>query len=400
MSSRILARISNRVRQNGSRIRPRWMPGPVVMRWDAMSSQPPETPEDSSGHGSSSPQSEAPDSQPAESPQPGQSPTPDSDPGAQPGPSDPSVPGGADTEGVYISPLLSDDPLKIGDFWLDGRLGAAAAGVAFTGHDDADTPAMILLLSQGAADDAAARDRFSGVVNTLHIDTVLARGGRGQDAGRLGTKFQHAPDPAAPDERQPAPWAALAYDGSPQAAAEAERILREVELSWLPQQGQPSGPDYRLYWINKVKPGLTRLWPLPWPGRYARAGWKTILMSWFLVLLLAALAVLIAILIFRNEPPQSPPQQAPRTASPPPQGGSPSPQSGSPSPQSGSPSSESGSPSKSPSKSKSGSPGKSPSKSPSKSKSGSPSPSGTESGGGKPSNSGSASGSPSPRSKL
>ena len=41
-----------------------------------------------------------------------------------------------------------------------------------------------------------------------------------------------------------------------------------------------------------MKPGLVRLWPLPWPGRYDRAGWKTILVSWLLMLLLAALAVL------------------------------------------------------------------------------------------------------------
>lgn len=341
-----------------------------------MSSQPPEMPENHPGRGSADP----PPRSAGSSDDDGTSATP----GGQAGHFD-----GAP---VHLSPLLSDDPPKIGGYWLDGRLGAAAAGVAFTGHDDADTPAMILLLSEGAANDAAARDRFAGIINALHIDTVLARGGRGQESGRLAQKFQQVQDPVPPDDRQPAPWAALAYDESPQAAAEAERVLREVELSWLPQQGRPSGPDYRLYWIDKVKPGLARLWPLPWPGRYDRAGWKTILASWLLVLLLAALAVLIAILLFHNQKPQSPPQPVPRTASPPPQSGSPSPQSGSPSPQSGSPSPESGSPSPS----ESGSP--SPSKS--KSSSGSPSPSGSESGGGKPSDSGSARGSPSPRSKL
>jgi hypothetical protein len=311
-----------------------------------MSSQPPSTPEDPSG----------PNSPPTGS-------------------------GGEGHDSAYVSPLLTGDPPKIGDFWLDGRLGATPAGVVFTGHDDADTPAMIVLLSEGAAADAAARDRFSGVINNLHIDTVLSRGGRGQDTGRLGRKFHRTEGPPPPDDRQPAPWAALAYDGSHRAAAEAERILRETELSRLPQQGQPAGPDYRLYWIDRVKPGLARLWPLPWPGRFDRAGWKTILVSWLLVLLLAAVAVLIAILLFHNEPPQSPPHPVPRTASPPPRSGSPSPQSGSPSPQSGSPS-----------------PGKSPSKGQSPSKSGSPSPSASHPGGGQPSHSGS--GSPSPRSKL
>ena len=183
---------------------------------------------------------------------------------------------------------------------------------------------------------------WPGVVNRLHIDTVLARGGHGQDFGRLGRKYQaEEDDPVAPDDRMLAPWVALAYDGSPGAAAESKRILDEVELAAVSPQGAPSGPDYPHYWIDKVRPGLARLWPLPWPGRYDRAGWRTILVSWLLMLLIAALAVLIAILIFRNQPPQTPPTPTGGSGSPPPSASA-SPQSGSPSsrgsPQSGSPS--------------------------------------------------------------
>nr|WP_195909123.1 hypothetical protein [Microlunatus sp. Gsoil 973] len=318
-----------------------------------------------------------------------------------PGPDPTSDP--ADDQ-VYISPLLPDDPPRIGDFWIDGRLGAVEAGVAYTGHADPEsaggaTPVMVLLLSEGAASDPAARDRFAGLINELHIDTVIARGGQGQDFGRLARKYRAPAHPVAPDDRPAAPWAALAYDGTPSAAAEAERILNEVQLSWLPQQGALSGPDYRLYWIDKVRPGLTRLWPLPWPGRYDRAGWRSILVSWLLMLLLAALAVLIAILIFHNQAPQSPPPPTGGSGSPPPQSSSPSPQSGSPSPQSGAPSPQSGSPSPqsgSPSPSGSGSP----SQSPSMSGSGSPSPTNTGGGGGQPTTSASANATNSPRSKL
>jgi hypothetical protein len=298
---------------------------------------------------------------------------------------------------AQVSPLLSDDPPKIGDFWIDARLGAMESGVAFTAHSTGGVPAMVILLSEGATADAAARDRLAGVVNALHIDTVLARGGHGQDYGRLGRKFRSEDDdPVAPDDQLVAPWVALAYDGSLAAAAEAERILNEVQLATLPPQGQPSGPDYRHYWIDRVRPGLARLWPLPWPGRYDRAGWRTILVSWLLMILLAALAVLIAILIFHNQPPQTPPTPTGGSGSPPPQSSSPSPQSGSPSPQSGSPSPQSGSPSP-----QSGSPSPSPSGTPSQSGSGSPSPSGTESGGQPtPSDSGSPVNSTSPGSKL
>lgn len=249
-----------------------------------------------------------------------------------------------------LSPLLPTDPPKVGDYWLDARLVAAASGVAFVGHDHANTPALVILLSEGAAADAGARERFGGAVNELHIDTVLARGGHGQDDGRLGRRFRDDADEPHVDEPTPAtPWVALAYDASPGSAAEAARILTEVDLSRLPLQGRPAGPDYQLHWIDRDRPGMAKLWPLPWPGRYDRAGWLSILASWLLMMLLAALAVLIAILIF---------QQAPQVSPPPPVPDSGSPQSGSPSPQSASPSSGSPSPSSSPS---SGSPSPSPS---------------------------------------
>ncbi len=285
---------------------------------------------------------------------------------------------------VNLHPLLPEDPPRIGDYWLDARLGATPAGVAFTAHDDQNTPAMVLLLSEGAAADAAARARFSGEINSMHIDTVLARGGQGQSEGRLGRKYRKdEDDPVSPDTRLAAPWVALAYDGTPAAVNEAERVLDEVQLATLPPQGTPAGPDYRQYWVDRVRPGLSRMWPLPWPGRFDRAGWRTILVSWLLMLLIAALAVLLAILIFRNQPPQTPPPPTGSSGSPPPQSsspqsGSPPPQSGSPSPQSGSPSPQSGSPSPS----GSGSPSPSDSGSPSGSGSPSPAPSGSPTQGG------------------
>jgi len=337
---------------------------------------------------------------PAPPPERGEQPGPTGQPppAADPWPTGPTD----DLPHVPVSPLTEDDPPRVDDFWLDARLTATPAGVAYTGHDDAQRSVLVVLLSEGAAADAAARDRLAGVVNAMHIDAVVARGGHGQDSGRLGRKFRpEDDDPVAPDARSVAPWVALAYEGSPAVAAEANRVLDEVQLASLPLQGAAAGPDYQHYWIDRARPGLARLWPLPWPGRYDRAGWRTILVSWLLMLLLAALAVLLAILIFRNQPPQQPPPPTGNSGSPPPASSSPSPQSGSPSPQSGSPSPQSGSPSPesgSPSPSGSGSP----SPSGSESGSGSPSPSGTESGGGgaTPGESGAPPTSESPRSRL
>lgn len=253
-------------------------------------------------------------------------------------------------------PLLASDPPKVGSYWIDARLTAAVSGVAFVGHDEVNTSAVVILLSEGAAGDAAARDRFSGLINQLHIDTVLARGGHGQDDGRLAGRFRpDTDDPAVGDELPDTPWVALAYDGSAASVAEARRILDEVGLADVAALGRPSGPDYRLHWIDQTRPGIAKLWPLPWPGRHDRAGWGSILASWLLMILLCALAILIAILLFQQAPTQAPQPPVPNTASatatssssssPSPSSASPSPSSASPSPSSASPSPSSASPS-------------------------------------------------------
>jgi len=244
-----------------------------------------------------------------------------------------------------LTPLAHHDPPRVAGFWLDARVAAAASGVAYTAHDDAGTPVLLIALSQGASADAAARDRLAGAVNKLDLDTVLARGGQGQDTGRLAGKFRPEADAPAASGRVPlAPWVALAYDGTPAAAAEARRLLAEVDLSRLAAQGAASGPGYEHYWIEQAQPGPWRLWPLPWPGRTDRSGWLSILASWVLMLLLACLAVLIAILLFQNSPQQQPPPPVPTSAS-----------------GTGSPTSASGSASPTESPSGSGSPSESPS---------------------------------------
>lgn len=258
-------------------------------------------------------------------------------------PSDPPLSGDG---APALSPLLASDPPKIGDFWLDARMLAAPAGATFIGHADADTPVLLILLSEGAAADAAARDRLSGEVNHLHAETVVARGGQGQDEGRLGYLFRSEDDdPEGPDQLPLAPWVALVNDGTPSARAEALRILQAVDLSMTSPVGDPSGPGYRLHWADRSGTGTSRTWPLPWPGRGDRAGWSSVGIAWLLILLIAALGLLIAVLLFQNVPPSPPPPPVPTSASGS-GGGSGSPSSpssgsgsGSGSPSSGSPSS-------------------------------------------------------------
>lgn len=209
-------------------------------------------------------------------------------------------------------PLSPEDPVRIGDYWLDARLTATRAGMVFTGHEEDGDSVMVLLLAEGAASDHAARARFSGEINAMHIDTVVARGGQGQDDGRLGVRFRSEDDdPVVADQTPLAPWAALAFDGSRQAVMEAERVLYAVDLARTPPLGEPSGPDYRLHWSDDTGHGTTRLWPLPWPGRTDRAGWISMLVSWLLMMLIAAVAILLAILVFQNQPQVSPPPPIP-----------------------------------------------------------------------------------------
>ena len=216
--------------------------------------------------------------------------------------------------GVEAFPLLSTDPPKIGDFWIDARLTATEAGVAYLAHADAEHQVMLVILADGAARDPAARDRLAGEVNKMSSRTVVARGGQDQDEGRLGHLFRSEDDdPVGPDHAPLAPWVALVWDGSPNALAEADRLLRSVDLSASPQLGTRSGPDFSIPWSSDTRPGAWRLWPLPWPGRRDRAGWLPLLASWLLMVLMASTALLVAVLLFRNQPPESP--NAPVTGS-------------------------------------------------------------------------------------
>lgn len=205
----------------------------------------------------------------------------------------------------YGAALLPDDPPMIGGFWLDGRLAARPSAVTYLAHDDATSEnVMLIVLTEGAAGDAAARDRLAGEVNRMHADTVVARGGAGQGDGRLASKFRADKDEPIPTDDTPvAPWVALAYDHSVDAIAEADRLMRCVDLSSTPPLGTASGPGFRLPWVTRTKPGNWRRWPLPWPGRTDRASWVSVLVAWLLMLAIGALALLIVVLLFQNPPP-------------------------------------------------------------------------------------------------
>ncbi|HEU4946203.1 MAG TPA: hypothetical protein VFT31_03510 [Kribbella sp.] len=190
-------------------------------------------------------------------------------------------------------PLQPEDPPRVGEFWLRARLGANAAGYLYAASDDTGREAVVAMMTEGSADDAAARDRFVWAVDRLPAEAVLAH----NDA----------------DDDDLALWAALGPvrvdDGSHSAADErqlAERrgedVLSTVLMDRIPQLGRLRGPDFRHYWEGRRRPGLFRIWPLPWPAVLRPASRVALMMSLLTMMLLMLLAVLIAWLLFRNQP--------------------------------------------------------------------------------------------------
>lgn len=214
------------------------------------------------------------------------------------------------TDDVALSPLLRRDPPVVGDVELTGRLAGHDAGLMYAGRvvaartspsqdvpgsldtstpDAADGhhPVVVIMLTAGAETDAYARARFRTAIQDLDSDqpeTVVA----------------------SEDEEDLAPWVAVSAGSWAEGLTLGERLLKAVTLEDQAPVGVVQGPDFRPHWWNRVGVGRWRLWPLPWPSRLSTAGRWTFLASFAVICAIAALALWIAILVFRNQPPPAP----------------------------------------------------------------------------------------------
>jgi hypothetical protein len=190
-------------------------------------------------------------------------------------------------------PLQPEDPPRVGDFWLRTRLGANAAGYLYAASDDNGRSAVVAMMTEGSADDAAARDRFVTAVDDLPVEAVLAHNDTDDDDLAL--------------------WVALGPiredDGTSSAADErviaerrGEEVLSAVLMDRVPQLGRFRGPDFRHHWENRRRPGLFRIWPLPWPAVLRPASRLALALALLTMAIIMALAVLIAWLLFKNAP--------------------------------------------------------------------------------------------------
>ncbi|MFG1905107.1 hypothetical protein [Kribbella sp. NPDC048928] len=194
-------------------------------------------------------------------------------------------------------PLQPEDPPRVGEFWLRGRLGANAAGFLYTASAEDGRDAIVAMMTEGSADDAAARERFVNAVDDLPVDAVLAHNGSDDDDLAL--------------------WAAIGpirtADGSSAASDErliaerrGEEILSAVLMDRIPQTGKLRGPDFRHYWENRRRPGLFRIWPLPWPSALRPASRWSLALALLTMAVIMALAVFLAWLLFRHAAPLEP----------------------------------------------------------------------------------------------
>ncbi|POM22628.1 Serine/threonine-protein kinase AfsK [Actinomadura rubteroloni] len=192
------------------------------------------------------------------------------------------------------APLPPGDPGVLGPFRLSARLSESAAGIVFVGVDGAGRRASVAVLSSGAAEDAAARDRFRAAIR------AELPGGPGESSGGAAPVVAAQPD-------GPAPWVATEFDT---ARAGAERFLRAVLLGAV--DGPRHGPGFRPHWQGS-QPALApppvpvRVPVVPEGGRPERG---LVAATLTLVAVLGVLGLLLAVL-FACEPKASPPPPPP-----------------------------------------------------------------------------------------
>ena len=201
-------------------------------------------------------------------------------------------------------PLRPDDPPRIGQFLLRERLVTDDAAVVFRGVADGKQAAVVLLTA-GADGDPAARGRFRRAADEL---------------------MTSSPESIAAFDFDPeiAPWIAIPLVAGRTSHA-VHDLLGTVAMRPLAPSPPAHGPDFVPHWHPRRTPGRWRLWPLPWPAAGEAASRAALLWALALVVLLATIAVLVAIWLFRHQPPSRVPlpQNSPVPSSPSTSGASP-----------------------------------------------------------------------------
>lgn len=234
------------------------------------------------------------------------------------------------SDSVELRPLLRRDPPAVGDIRLIGRLGGHDAGMTYVGRlmldDDPapDEPATAKVDKVDELTDPAGDDQAGSAANPAtdsarerspEITVVMLTAGAEADSYARARFRQAVADldqdlPSAivarEDEDDLAPWVAFTAASRVESVRMSERLLKAVTLEDQAPVGTVQGPEFRPHWWQRVSVGRWRLWPLPWPSSLSSASRWTFLASFAVICVLAALALWIAVLVFRHQPPPAP----------------------------------------------------------------------------------------------
>ncbi len=171
--------------------------------------------------------------------------------------------------------LHDGDPRQLGGFRLRARLSSAPEGTVYAAVDAHGEPVQVALLSEGAAGDTEARERFRAAV------------AEGRGVGR-------APRVLASSTRSSAAaWVAVAGDGGRRGAA-----AYLAPVSGGAGRVRSGAPSLQPHWAARAAPASARwFWPLPGGGGAVaspRAN-RAVVLGMVLLLLLA---VLLAVLLY------------------------------------------------------------------------------------------------------
>jgi hypothetical protein len=251
-----------------------------------------------------------------------------------------------------LSPLLRRDPPAVDNIRLLGRLAGHDAGMTYAGRvepghttlsplDPAALPQQPIEASadeqvESPADEQTTPSADEQIDDERRVAVVMLTAGAESDS-YARARFRNAiadldrdcPDAivAEEDEEDLAPWVAVAVVSWDDGLAVGRRLLGAVTLEEQAPLGAVHGPEFRPHWWERVTVGRWRLWPLPWPSRLSSAGRWTFLAAFAVICAIAAIALWIAIQVFRNQPPPAPAPGPGPGPNPPP---SPSPTSPSP----------------------------------------------------------------------
>lgn len=200
------------------------------------------------------------------------------------------------------TPLQYGDPPRLGPFVLQARLQSAPAGLVYLGQAPDGRAVSVVVLTRGAALDAAARDRFVTGIK----EAESARSGVRGLLSRVRRASPATPFVVAWDGGE-APWAATPFvPGGPG----AEKFLEPVMVSGM-LIGDRHGPDFVPYWLGDRNPALPAP-PPPAPPPTATPR-QVAMASAVLAVLVLLLLVMVWLFLFRGDDEAIPAQPLPPT---------------------------------------------------------------------------------------